>query len=79
MEWVRQRNPEAALISLEAAAASARGGFACAFSTAEEYETALITERRAQGHYGRTRSRWPILMMFIGCAMMAAGGALLLI
>ena len=38
-------------MSLEAAAASARGGFACMFSTSDEYETALITERRAQGRY----------------------------
>ena len=38
-------------MSLEAAAASARGGFACLFSTADEYETALIAERRAQGRY----------------------------
>jgi hypothetical protein len=29
-------------MSLEAAAASARGGFACMFSTSDEYETALI-------------------------------------
>jgi hypothetical protein len=77
MEPVRQRNPEAALNSLEAAAVSARGGFACVFWTAEEYETALITERRAQGRYDRPRSRWPIVM-FVGCAMMVAGTVLLL-
>ena len=44
------------------------------FSTAEEYETALITERRAQGHYD---SRWPGIM-FVGCAIMVAGTVLLL-
>lgn len=44
------------------------------FSTAEEYETAVITERRAQGRYN---SRWPVIM-FAGCAMMVAGAALLL-
>ena len=49
MESIRRRNPQAALVSLEAAAISARGGFACMFSTAEEYEAALIIERRAQG------------------------------
>ncbi len=47
------------------------------FSTAEEYETALITERRAQGRYGAQRSRWPIVM-FAGCAMMVVGTVLLL-
>ncbi|MFZ0766067.1 MAG: hypothetical protein WAN01_19465 [Bradyrhizobium sp.] len=77
MESIRRRNPEAVLSSLEAAAISARGGFACMFSTAEEYETALITERRAQGRYGTQRSRWPIVM-FAGCAMMVVGTVLLL-
>jgi hypothetical protein len=76
MESVRRRNPQAVLSSLEAAAASARGGFACMFSTAEEYETALITERRAQGRYSPQRSLWPIVM-FVGCAMMIAGTVLL--
>ena len=47
MDSIRTRNPQAALMSLEAAAVSARGGFACMFSSSEEFETALITERRA--------------------------------
>jgi hypothetical protein len=64
------------LLSLEAAAASARGGFGCMFSTSEEYETALITERRAQGRYDQRRSHWPAVM-FLGCAMMAAGATML--
>jgi hypothetical protein len=70
-------NDNAALISLEAAAASARSGFACLFSTSDEYETALISERRAQGRYHRPRNRWPIVM-FAGCTLMIAGAALLL-
>jgi hypothetical protein len=69
-------NTQAALMSLEAAAASTRGGFACMFSTSDEYETALISERRAQGRYGSGRSRWP-LVMFVGCALMLAGTVLL--
>jgi hypothetical protein len=76
MESIRRRNPQAVLSSLEAAAISARGGFACMFSTAEEFETAVIIERRAQGRYSLRRSRWPIVM-FIGCAMMIAGTVLL--
>ena len=36
-------------MSLEAAAASARGGFACMFSTSDEYETALITRTARAG------------------------------
>ena len=42
MDSIRNRNAQAALMSLEAAAASARGGFACMFSSSDEYETALI-------------------------------------
>jgi hypothetical protein len=77
MDLPRSRNAQAALMSLEAAAASARGGFACMFSTSDEYETALITERRAQGRYGAPRSRWP-LVAFVGCALMVAATVLLL-
>ena len=66
----------AALMSLEAAAASARGGFACMFSTSDEYETALISERRAQGRYGAPRSHWP-LAMFASCTLIVAGTVLL--
>ncbi len=47
------------------------------FSTSEEYETALIAERRAQGRYDQRRSRWPTIM-FVGCAVMVAGTVLLL-
>ncbi len=71
-------NARAALMSLEAAAASARGGFACMFSTSDEYEMALITERRAQGRYAAPRSRWP-MVMFVGCTLLMAGTVLLLL
>jgi hypothetical protein len=76
MDSYRRQNPQAVLMSLEAAAASARGGFACVFSTSEEYEMALISERRAQGRYAQRRRRWPAIM-FVGCAMMVAGTVLL--
>jgi hypothetical protein len=76
MESIRRQNPQATLMSLEAAAASARGGFACLFSAADEYETAVITERRAQGRYTQSRSYWP-LALFVGCALVIAGMVLL--
>lgn len=79
MESIRRQTPQAALMSLEAAAASARSGFACLFSTADEYESALITERRAQGRYTQGRhSYWP-LALFVGCALIVAGTVLLLV
>jgi hypothetical protein len=77
MNTIRNRNARAALMSLEDAASSTRGGFACLFSTSDEYEMALISERRAQGHYSRPRSRWPAVM-FVGCALLVAGVVLLL-
>ena len=77
MDSYRRQNPQAALMALEAAAASARGGFACLFSSSDEYETALISERRAQGRYGRQKRRWPTVM-FVGGALVVAGTVLLL-
>jgi hypothetical protein len=77
METPRNQSSQAALMSLEAAAASARGEFACMFSTSDEYETALITERRAQGRYDRRRSPWPAVL-FVGCTLMLATAMVLL-
>jgi hypothetical protein len=77
METAPSSNAHTTLMSLEAAATSARGGFACVFSTSDEYETALISERRAQGRYGRRQSRWPAVM-FVGGALMVVGTVLLL-
>jgi hypothetical protein len=76
MDTIRSSSSQAALMSLEAAAVSARGGFACLFSSSDEYETALITERRAQGRYATPHGRWPLLM-FVGCTLMVAGTVLL--
>jgi hypothetical protein len=77
METSQGQKTHSVLMSLEAAAASARGGFACMFSTSDEYESALITERRAQGRYDQPRSRLP-LVVFAGCAVVVAGAVLLL-
>ena len=70
---------QTALTALETSVASARAGFACLFSSSDEYEHALIAERRAQGRYGRygRPSRLPV-MMFAGLALVLAGTALLL-
>jgi hypothetical protein len=76
MDATRRRNPQAALMALEADAMSARGGFACLFSSSDEFETALISERRAQGRYGRQASRWPLVML-VGSALAVAATVLL--
>jgi len=72
----RNTPSKSALMSLEAAAAAARADFGCMFSTSEEYENALISERRAQGRYGAQPSRWPMIA-FAGCSAMMLGAALL--
>ena len=77
MVSVGRRNPQSDLISLELAEALARGGFGCVFSSSEEYESALIRVRRAQGRYGQKRSPWPTVM-FLGCAMLVVGVVLLM-
>jgi hypothetical protein len=77
MDRISRQNATTALMSLEAAATSARGGFGCVFSTSDEYESALISERRAQGRYDHAGKRWPIIM-FVGCALIVAGSVLLL-
>ncbi|MFT6670376.1 MAG: hypothetical protein ACJAVZ_001842, partial [Afipia broomeae] len=51
MTIVRSHDSQADINALEATVASARAGFACMFSTSDEYETALITARRAEGRY----------------------------
>ena len=75
MRISRNHAPKALLLALDADAASARSGFACRFSTADEYEAALITARRAQGRYHR-RNPWPVIA-FIACALGIIGAALL--
>ena len=77
MDTRRNRGALAALLSLEADAASARGGFACMFSTSDEYEKALISERRARGRYARPRSPWPVVVFCAGTLLML-GSAILL-
>jgi len=72
----RNRGAQAALLSLEADAVIARSGFACLFSTSDELESALISQRRAEGHYDRRGRIWP-LVLFAGCAAMMAGAVLI--
>jgi hypothetical protein len=72
----RPPHSHAVLLSLEAAAAVAREGFACMFSTSDEYETALISYRRAQGRYGRRKGYWPAVL-FVACSLIVAGTVLL--
>ena len=73
----RPDSPRSALMMLDDAAQAARSGFACMFSTSDEYETALIKERRAQGRYARPKKPWPWMLLACGAVLML-GTALLL-
>ena len=65
-------NMQTDILSLEADVASARSGFACIFSSSDEYEHALIIERRAQGRYAARQNRWP-LIAFVSLTLLVAG------
>ena len=77
MATTRPAGPQTTLVMLEAAAQAARSGFACMFSTSEEYEAALIAERRAEGRYSGPRY-WPYAMV-VGCSLTVAGAVLLML
>jgi hypothetical protein len=65
------------MAALEATVASAGAGFVCLFSSADEYEDALISERRAQGRYGRP-GLGPAGLL-VGLVLIAVGVALVLV
>jgi hypothetical protein len=75
MALTRSNHRELSLVPLEEIAVSARNGFACMFSTSDEYEAALIDERRAEGRY-RKHQHLPMIL-FWGCAIGIAGVVLL--
>ena len=64
------------LIALDAYAARAGAALACAYSSAAEYDAALIAERRAAGIYGPKRRR---KQMLVTAAGIAAGLAVIIL
>lgn len=73
---ITSRHHQTSLLMLDDAARAARSGFACLFSSSDEYEAALIAERRAQGRYAPPTNPWPVIL-FIGGSLMVAGAVLL--
>ena len=56
--------------ALEAFADSAGRALACAFSSSDEYEAAVIAERRAEGRYG-SRYKPPLAVIYgVGAAIL---------
>ena len=76
MALTRSNSRELTLVSLEEIAVSARNGFACMFSTSDEYEAALISERRAEGRYRQAKpvadGRLLGLRLGIACVVLLA-------
>ena len=50
-------------VALEAYASGAGSAMACAYSSSDEFEAALIAERRAAGVYGPRRHRQTLITM----------------
>jgi hypothetical protein len=67
MITARSPDSQSDLTALEADVVSARTGFACMFSTSDEYEHALIAARRAEGRYGSPFDWQPVVLA--GCAL----------
>ncbi|MBI3700207.1 MAG: hypothetical protein HY242_07150 [Afipia sp.] len=65
------------ITALDAAATTARDGFACMFSTSDEYEDALVTLRRKEGRYGAPFD-WQALLL-TGCVFTLSGILLLVL
>ena len=70
MQPTRSKAKELTLSSLEELAVSVRDDFACMFSTADEYQAALIDQRRAEGRYDRA-GHWP-MVAFWACSFAVA-------
>jgi hypothetical protein len=68
MRMFGSRAGVSAAAELEVQAANAGLALACAFSSADEYNAALIAERRAAGVYGPKRHRKQMLMTSAGVA-----------
>ena len=55
-------------LALEAVVERAGCALACSFSSSDEFEAALIAERRAAGVYGPRRHRRQLMTMLVGMA-----------
>ncbi|MBI4365602.1 MAG: hypothetical protein HY543_02165 [Deltaproteobacteria bacterium] len=68
----RRAQPVDDVVALEAYAARAGAAMACAFSSAAEFDAALIAERRAAGVYGPRRHRKQMLTTAAGIVVALA-------
>jgi hypothetical protein len=64
---------EADLAALRAAAERAGTSLACLFSTADEFEAAVVRVRREQGAYGPPRRGRNLVLLFLLTALLSVG------
>jgi hypothetical protein len=62
-------SPVRDVTALEAYAATAGSSFACIFSSSDEFETELITLRRAEGRYARRLPWTPLAIAVVASAI----------
>jgi hypothetical protein len=63
--------PSADLVALEANVARAGMALACSFSSSDEYEAAIIQERREAGAYDAGRAQRVIVLGVLGAVAIA--------
>jgi len=68
---------EADLVALRAAAERAGTALACLFSSADEFEAAVVRVRREQGAFRARRRRWPPLLSAAVIALLVLAFVLL--
>jgi hypothetical protein len=68
---------EADLAALRAAAERAGTSLACLFSTADEFEAAVVRVRREQGAYGSRRRGRSLLLLGLLTALLTFGFAII--
>lgn len=68
----RAAYPAAQWVALEGCAQNAGHALACAFSSSDEYEAALIAERRAEGRYGLSQHRKRVAITVTAIALAIA-------
>jgi hypothetical protein len=74
--WRMQLSPTQSAAALDAHADHARQALACAYSSSDEYESAVIAARRQAGAYGRS-PRQTLAAFAIGTMLLAATALIL--
>lgn len=69
VRWGMSSSSDNSVAALEVSAQQAGAALACLYSSSDEYDAALIAERRAAGVYGPRRQRRQMLIASAGVAV----------